>query len=207
MASPKKSLTLFDKIDEKLTPSKVKAAKERLNRRQRRRDKKEKEVESVQPFTGSKMKKERLAKNKAEKEKIKNIGRGAVSRRKKQIAGATAGTALAGGVGATAALSGNKEDKKTGPQSRLSRRTERTPGTAGGTGGQLSGGAARRKSRVESGQRTPGTAGGSGAAPKTRGRVAGKTGGAKTTQKVVKPKPTVKPKVVKDPKPDTSEDT
>jgi len=61
MASPKKSLTLFDKIDEKLTPSKVKAAKERLNRRQRRRDKKEKEVESVQPFTGPKMKKERLA--------------------------------------------------------------------------------------------------------------------------------------------------
>ena len=111
MASPKKSLTLFDKIDEKLTPSKVKAAKERLSRRQRRRDKKEKEVESVQPFTGPKMKKERLAKNKAEQEKIKNIGRGAVSRRKKQIAGATAGTALVGGVGA-AALSGDNEEKK-----------------------------------------------------------------------------------------------
>ena len=70
MASPKKSLTLFDKIDEKLTPKKVKEAKERLNRRQRRRNKKELEVESVQPFTGSKMKKERLAKNKAEKEEV-----------------------------------------------------------------------------------------------------------------------------------------
>ena len=66
MASPKKSLTLFDKIDEKLTPKKVKEAKERLNRRQRRRNKEAKPFEAG--VAGPQLRAERLAKNKAEKE-------------------------------------------------------------------------------------------------------------------------------------------
>ena len=57
----------------------------------------------------------------------RSVSRGTLKKRGAAVTGAAAGTALAGGVGATAALSGNKEDKKTGPQSRRSRRTERTP--------------------------------------------------------------------------------
>ena len=118
----------------------------------------------------------------------RSVSRGTLKKRGAAVTGAAAAVPVAAGT--AIALSGDKEEKKTGPQSRRSRRTERTPGTAGGTGGKLSGGAARRKKREETGGRTAGTAGGSGAAPKTRGRVAGKTGGAKT--RTLKPTPQMK---------------
>ena len=101
---------VFEAIDDKLTPKKVKEAEARLGKTQRKRNKDAKPFEAG--IAGPQLKAERLAKNKKQKERLDKIKQGAVSKRKKAIgAGAAVGVPVIAG-GAAYVLSKDEDDKK-----------------------------------------------------------------------------------------------
>ena len=105
-----KAKKINKKIDDKLTPKKVKEAEARLGKTQAASDRSGKAEEKFQPFTGEQLKVKRLAKNKRQKERLDKIKQGAVSKRKKAI-GAGAAVAIPTVIGTGIALSGGGKDK------------------------------------------------------------------------------------------------
>ena len=103
-----KAKKINKKIDDKLTPKKVKEAEARLAKTQRKRNKDAKPFEAG--VAGPQLKAERLAKNKKQKEKLDKIKQGSVSKRKKAI-GVGAAVAVPAVIGTGIALSGGGKDK------------------------------------------------------------------------------------------------